>query len=245
MGIGGGVIIVPALYLLYESTNRFDSGFILIISIATSLSCIIFTSSSAAYAQYRKNMIQWTIARKLLPSLLVGSLLSGILVSSLAPSILKIFIASFLGIVALIMISSWQPKPERRLPGHVGSSLIGFGAGIASGSAGIAGGNIIVPTLIFFNVQPHKAAAVSSFLGVPIAICGAFSYFFLGSEINDPKLLGYVDKQAFLGIVFGAIIGAPLGVNIAHKASPVMLKKIFGIMLVLISLKMITDLVQP
>ena len=98
-----------------------------------------------------------------------------------------------------------------------------------------------MPTLIFFNVQPHKAAAISSFLGVAIGICGAMSYFFLRSEITDPKLLGYVDKQAFLGIVFGAIIGAPLGVNIAHKASPPLLKKIFGIVLGVVSLKMIVD----
>ena len=70
------------------------------------------------------------------------------------------------------------------------------------------------------------------------------SYFVLSSEIADPKLLGYVDKEAFLGIVFGAITGAPLGVKIAHKASPNLLKKIFGLLLILVSFKMIADLVQ-
>ena len=177
LGIGGGVVIVPALYLIYDTTNRFDSAFILIIAIATSLSCIVFTSASAAYAQYKKQMVQWHLVRKLLLSLLVGSMLSGVLVSSLDPSILKIIIASFLAAVALVMISSWQPTPERRLPGLTGSSFLGIGAGIASGSAGIAGGNIIVPTLIFFNIQPHHATATSSFLGIPIAMSGALGYF--------------------------------------------------------------------
>ena len=241
LGIGGGVIIVPALYLLYDTTSRFDSNFILIIAIATSLSCIIFTSASASYAQYKKGMVQWLIARKLLPSLLVGSMLSGILVSSLDPSILKIIIASFLAAVALVMISSWQPKPERRLPGIAGSSLLGAGAGIASGSAGIAGGNIIVPTLIFFNVQPHHATATSSFLGIPIAMSGALGYFLISPELVDPNLFGYVDKPAFIGIVLGAISGAPLGVRIAHRASPQLLKKLFGITLSLVSFRMFYD----
>ena len=241
LGIGGGVVIVPALYLIYETTNRFDSAFILIIAIATSLSCIVFTSASAAYAQYKKQMVQWHLVRKLLLSLLVGSMLSSIVVSSLDPSILKIIIASFLAAVALVMISSWQPTPERRLPGLTGSSFLGIGAGIASGSAGIAGGNIIVPTLIFFNIRPHHATATSSFLGIPIAMSGALGYFLLSPGLIDPNLVGYVDKDAFIGIVLGAISGAPLGVRLAHKTSPQLLKKIFGIMLSVVSFRMFYD----
>ena len=122
-----------------------------------------------------------------------------------------------------------------------GSSLLGLGVGIASGSAGIAGGNIIVPTLIFFNVQPHHATATSSFLGVPIAMSGALGYFLVSPELVDPNLFGYVDKPAFIGIVLGAISGAPLGVRIAHRASPQLLKKLFGITLSLVSFRMFYD----
>ena len=107
--------------------------------------------------------------------------------------------------------------------------------------AGIAGGNIIVPTLIFFNIQPHHATATSSFLGIPIAMSGALGYFLLSPGLIDPNLVGYVDKDAFIGIVLGAISGAPMGVRLAHKTSPQLLKKIFGIMLSVVSFRMFYD----
>ena len=70
---------------------------------------------------------------------------------------------------------------------------------------------------------------------------GALGYFLLSPELIDPKLLGYVDKNAFIGIVMGAISGAPLGVRLAHKTSPQLLKRIFGIMLCVVSLRMFYD----
>ncbi|MDC0214642.1 sulfite exporter TauE/SafE family protein [Gammaproteobacteria bacterium] len=241
LGIGGGVIIVPALYLLYGSSDRFESPIMPVVAIATSLTCIIFTSASAAFAQYRRAMVLWDPAIKLLPALLIGSLLASFIIPSLPPALIKSAVAIFLALVAVVMATSWQPSPQLKFPGYLGASAVGLGAGFISGSAGIAGGNVIVPTLIFFNTPAHNATATSSFLGIPIALAGSLGYFWFAPEIINPELIGYVDQKAFICIVIGSVIAAPVGVKIAHSVSPALLKRVFGILLAAVSTKMIVD----
>jgi uncharacterized membrane protein YfcA len=137
------------------------------------------------------------------------------------------------------MLTNWKPQPNRLLPGYAGSSLIGVVAGLIAGLAGIAGGNVIVPTLIFFNIPAHNATATASTLGVPIAGVGAIGYFVLAPANDLPNLFGYMDGVAFLSIVIGAVITAPLGVKFAQKVPADSLKKIFGAMLGLVSLRML------
>ncbi len=241
LGIGGGIIIVPTLYLVYNATNRFDDSSVLIVAIATSLSCIVFTSASAAYAQYRRKMVLWELVVKLLPWLLIGSVLASYLIPVVPTLVLKSAIAFFLISIAIVMISSWQPPAERFFPGYFGSGLIGTSAGFVAGSAGIAGGNVIVPTLIFFNIPPHNSTATSSFLGIPIALSASLGYLFFSPELTHPELIGYIDKKAFISIVLGSALAAPIGVKVAHKISPTLLKKIFGSMLILASSRMLID----
>ena len=229
------------LSLYFDLSGRFDDELALIAAIATSLACIIFTSSSAAYAQYQKKMVNWEVVRKFLPWLVLGSFSAGYLIPMLPATVIKTGISLFLACLAVIMISSWQPPAVRRLPGHVGSSLIGLGAGLVSGSAGIAGGNVIVPTLVYLNVPPHNATATSSVLGIPIAVMGTLGYFILAPDTSDSRLLGYVDIFAFIPIVVGSVIFAPIGVKVAHKIKPLRLKKIFGLLLIIASARMLID----
>jgi len=239
LGIGGGVVIVPALSIYFDATDRFSHESSLLIAVATSLSCIVFTSASAAFTQYRANKVLWPIASKLVAFLLLGSFVSGYLAPLLPAELFRLFIGVFLALVATVMIFVWQPAPHRQLPGVVGCGGIGIGGGLLAGMAGIAGGNVIVPTLIYFNVPVHNATATSSALGVPIALMGAFGYFLLSPPLADPRLLGYIDVTAFVPIVIGAIVAAPLGVKTAHRVAAAKLKRMFAVLLVFVSLRLI------
>jgi len=243
LGIGGGVVIVPALALSYDFSGRFAPEYSLLVAVATSLACIVFTSASAAYTQYRAGKVRWDIFRKLMVFLLLGSFSAGFIAPALPPGVFRTFIGLFLGFVAVVMLSSWQPHPHRRFPSALGAAGIGLGGGVAAGLAGIAGGNVIVPTLVYFNTPIHNATATSSALGVPIALMGSVGYVLSARVDATMGPLGYIDLYAFAPIVVGALIAAPAGVKFAHRVAAPKLRRTFGALLVVVSLRMLYSVV--
>lgn len=247
LGIGGGVVIVPALVILFELGSAHGVADITVIAVATSMSCIIFTSASAAYTQYRADKINWTLFKRLVPFFVLGSFCAGLIAPLIDAGLLRILIGVFLTLVATVMVFDWQPSAERPLPSSLsGSGIgtgigtgIGFSGGLISGTAGIAGGNVIVPTLIYFNVPVHNATATSSAMGVPIALFGALGYA-LG--VNQPEhqtwMLGYIDLRSWVWITAAAIAAAPLGVRLAHKIPATTLKRTFGGLLFIVAARM-------
>jgi uncharacterized protein len=109
--------------------------------------------------------------------------------------------------------------------------LLGLAAGTLSGLIGIGGGTIVVPVLVFFfGLSQHMAQGTTLALLVPpIGILAAWTYY---KE-------GYVDLHIASFICLGFIIGGLIGAKMATYFSNIMLERIFGVALLLISLKMI------
>jgi len=109
--------------------------------------------------------------------------------------------------------------------------LLGLTAGIFSGVIGIGGGIIIVPALVFlFGLSQHQAQGTTLALLVPpIGILAAWTYY----------RQGYVNLQIAAFICIGFFFGSLLGAKIATGLSDTTLEKVFGVALLLISLKMI------
>lgn len=240
LGIGGGVVIVPALIVLFDLAGLFDAHSATAIAVATSLSCIVFTSLSAASAQIRAAMVDWDIVRRWSFFVIIGSFLSGSLAAQLPTMAFRGFIGAFLLFVAFVMLTSWKPSAHRTRPGTGLSALLGTAGGLISGIAGIGGGNVIVPTLIYFNTPVHRATATSSTLGVPIALAGALGYIISGwGQVEGEWMLGWVYLPAFFAIMLTAILFAPLGVKVAHRVAPLPLRRVFGGLLILVSGRML------
>ena len=108
---------------------------------------------------------------------------------------------------------------------------LGLVAGIFSGLIGIGGGVIIVPALIFlFGLSQHQAQGTTLALLVPpIGFLAAWTYY----------KQGYVDLRIAALICMGFFFGGLLGAKIATKLSNILLERVFGVALLLISLKMI------
>jgi uncharacterized membrane protein YfcA len=109
--------------------------------------------------------------------------------------------------------------------------LIGLAAGFMSGMVGIGGGVVIVPMLVYFLAFDQKMAqGTTLFMFMfPIGILGVINYYKNGS----------IDIKTALVIMSTFIIGAYFGSKAALKFDQDMLKKIFGIFLALVSLKLI------
>ena len=112
-----------------------------------------------------------------------------------------------------------------------GSIGIGIIAGIASGMFGIGGGLVMVPALVYlFNFTQHQAQGTSlAVLTAPVVFLGALKYF------NE----GNVNLKMALFIAISFVIGAYLGAVLVHKISDPTLKRMFGVLLLIMSIKMI------
>lgn len=109
--------------------------------------------------------------------------------------------------------------------------VLGMVAGVLSGLIGIGGGIIIVPALLFiFGFSQHQAQGTTLALMVPpIGILAAWAYY----------KQGYVDFHAAIFIGIGFLAGSFLGAKVATNVSGIVLERIFGAALLLISLRMI------
>ena len=109
--------------------------------------------------------------------------------------------------------------------------FLGLGAGILSGVIGIGGGVVIVPALIFlFGLSQHQAQGTTLALLVPpIGLLAAWTYY------NQ----GYVNLKIAAFICLGFFLGGFIGAKIATGLTVTVLQKVFGVSLLLISLKMI------
>lgn len=240
LGIGGGVVIVPALLLLFEA-HGLPIEIAAPLAVGTSLATIIFTSLAAARAQLRRRTVDWQIARQWTPYLVLGSLASGHFANLFPPGWLPLFIGLFLALAAIIMFANWRPAPHRSMPGGLRGGSIGFGTGLTAGLAGIGGGNIIVPTLVFFNVPVLRATATSSALGVPIALFGSLGFIWAGWHVAElpAGTLGYLHWPAALALLSMSVLSAPAGVALAHRLPGGLLKRIFALVLILAALRVL------
>ncbi len=252
LGIGGGIIIVPALILLFDRSGVLAGAMagpasITLIAVGTSLATIIFTSAAGARVQMRAGMVDWSIVRRFTALLVFGSYVAGFVAALLPDVTLRVLIGAFLGVVATVMLTNWRPAPHRVLPGKYGCASIAGGAGLVSGVAGIGGGNVIVPTLVYFNIPIHRATATATTLGFPIAVAGTLGYIhrgFADTRLAD-GLLGYLYLPALLAIVSTTILFAPLGVRVAHRLAPAPLRRAFGVLLVIVSARMCWAALAP
>ena len=109
--------------------------------------------------------------------------------------------------------------------------LVGFAAGVLSGLIGIGGGVVIVPALVFlFGLSQHTAQGTSlAMLVPPVGLLAAWTYY----------KNGFVDLKIAALLCAGLFVGGLLGARFATGISNAALEKVFGVALLLISLKMI------
>ncbi|MGD8571234.1 MAG: sulfite exporter TauE/SafE family protein [Gammaproteobacteria bacterium] len=239
-GVGGGLIVVPALAYIFVLLDVTSTS-LMQLAVGTSLAVIIVTSLSSVIAHHRHGAVQWNLAGRIAPFIAAGAL-AGAFVASRVPSAqLKIIFAVVEIIIALQMYLEFKPKPARTLPGTPKLGVISGAIGLVSAVVGIGGGTMMVPYLTWCNVEIHKAVATSAACGVPIALAGSLGFIVLVPPAVDlpDNAIGFIYWPAFLGIAVATVLAAPLGAKLAHRLSTRHLRRIFAIFLGLIGLSML------
>ncbi|GAC1620435.1 MAG: sulfite exporter TauE/SafE family protein [Nevskia sp.] len=239
-GVGGGLIIVPALAWLLPQQGVGDSA-VMQTAIGTSLAVIGLTSIASMRAHQARGGVVWPLFWRLAPGIVAGSLIGAWIAHDLSAGALKRVVGIGALLIALQMMLDFKPKTARPLPGSAGLATAGGIIGTLSALIGIGGGSLTVPLLNGYGIEMRRAVGTSAACGVPIAWAGALGFAVngLGVAGRAPWSLGYLDLAAFAGIAATSVFTAPLGARLAHGLSPIVLKRAFAGFLVLVGLRML------
>ncbi|SDC57186.1 Uncharacterized membrane protein YfcA [Acinetobacter marinus] len=233
-GVGGGLTIVPILYLVFLQQG-YEPTIVMHMALGTSLATIIITSISSLSAHHKKGAVLWQVFRNLAPGLIIGAFLGAGVADLLPEHGLQLIVGFFAFWVAWRMFRTAKVEidPTAKLPSKAAQIGAGAGIGVASAIFGIGGGSLTVPYLNRHGVQMQNAVATSAACGLPIAVAGALGFMWFGAQTAEPikGAVGYVHIYAFIGISCMSFITAKLGAKVAHQLSPAMLKKCFACLL--------------
>lgn len=245
LGVGGGVVIVPMLIFCFTKQG-INPEQMMHLALGTSLASIIFTSISSFMSHHRRGAVDWSIVKKIVPGILVGTFGGTFIASRLSTGFLKAFFCIFLYTVATQMLLNKKPKASRNLPASSGMFGVGSVIGVVSALVGIGGGSLSVPFMLWCNVTAHRAIGTSAAIGFPIAVAGAVGYIVnnLHGTGLPPYSLGFVYLPALVGIVVASVFTAPLGVKLAHALPVDKLKRIFAVFLYVVATKMVWSLLH-
>lgn len=238
LGIGGGLIIVPILSSVFIYFLGIED--VVHLAIGTSLATILITSFSSVKAHHQLGNVRWDIVRTLSIGIFLGAFLGGWGSQFIANNTLAIIFGSLEIIIALMMLSNYQPNPHRELPGIAPQTAAGSVIGGLASLVGIGGGTLTTPYLVWHNVTMHQAIATSAACSLPVAAAGTFGYLLGGLNATHlPEYAtGYIYWPAFIGIVLTSYFTAPIGAKVSRHLPVKVLKKLFALLLILLAIKM-------
>lgn len=245
LGVGGGLIIVPALVFIFHA-QYFPEQIVMHLALGTSLASIIFTSLSSVRAHHAHRAVNWRVLRQITPGVVVGTLLGSALAAYLSAFFLKIFFVAFVFYVGTQLLLDIKPESARDLPGLAGMFVAGNVIGAVSSLVGIGGGTLSVPFMTWCNIKLHQAIGTSAAIGMPIALAGTVGYIVSGLATGTalpPNSVGFVYLPALGMVVVASMVTAPLGARLAHSLPVKKLKKIFAFLLFSLGIRMLVSLI--
>ncbi len=240
LGVGGGLVMVPALYYAFSVLN-FEIETKMHLALGTSLAIIIPTSIMSTRTHMKYKAVDFGLIKSFGIYIIIGVLLGTLLASKLKTAGLVLFFSIFAFLVGLffIFLKNKLEETEKNIP-KVFKIIIGNLIGFISVPLGIGGGSLSVPFMRLFGYDMRKAIGTSAAIGIVIAITGTVSMISSGAlfaNVKSPLSFGYFNLAGFLVFVPITMLAAPLGAKVVHKVSRSLISRIFGIYLIIMSIK--------
>ena len=241
LGVGGGIVLVPAFYFAFEGLGYGPEG-LMQICLATSLATIVVTSVRSVHGHNKKGAVDWAILKAWGPGIVIGSALGVVAATGLRNEALMMIFGVLGLIVGLYMAfgrAHWRLGDE--MPGMIGTAITSPVIGFLSVLMGIGGGSFGVPMMTLYNQPIHRAVATAAGFGLLIAVPSVIGFLLVGSDaVNLPPFtVGQVNLVAFALVVAMTLITTPLGVKLAHAMDPKPLKRVFAFFIMIMALNML------
>ena len=246
-GLGGGIVVVPMLTLLFHVDLRYAVG--------ASLVSVLATSSGAAAAYVREGFTNVRVGVLLEVATTVGALIGAAVAGFTPTSALAVLFGVVLLYTAIrslrprvehavlstpddwstrFRLDSDYPTPHGRQPysvRHVPAGFgIMFGAGVLSALLGIGSGIL-------------KVLAMDQVMGLPFKVSTTTSNFMIGVTAAASAGVylhrGYIDPAIAFPVMLGVLGGALLGARILTRANPQWLRRIFTVIVVVMAIEML------
>ena len=244
LGIGGGGIMVPVLTGIFLAQGV-SPLHVVHLALGTSMASIIMTSLSSSLAHHKLRNIHWFVVKGFSPGVILGAFLMTFIAARLNGIYLVVVFSVFMAYEAGQMFLNKKPKPSRIMPSNRGLFFAGSGIGGISSLVSIGGGSLTVPYLLWHNLDIKKAIATSAAIGLPISVAGSLGYLVNGylvkpvvTESSLEYTVGFIYLPAVIVISCCSFFTAPLGAKLVHRLPVGLLKKIFALLLLFLSIKM-------
>ena len=240
LGVGGGIIMVPALYYAF-SVLEFDILTRMHLSVGTSLAIIIPTSIISTRTHMEYKAVDFKMVKTFGLLIIIGVFAGTFLAVNLKTPELVLFFAFFSFGVGLFFIFFRDkllenPKKISKLIKNISGLLIGF----ISVPLGIGGGSLMVPFLRTFGYDIRTSIGTAAAVGFLIALTGTMTMIISGSiidNVNTPFSFGYINLLGFIVFVPITMVMARIGAKVVYKINKKLLSRIFGCFLLLVSVR--------
>ena len=240
LGVGGGIVMVPALYYAFTVLD-FDIVTRKHLSVGTSLAIIIPTSIISTMTHKEYDAVDFKMVRSFGVFILAGVIGGTFLAVNLKTPALVLFFSIFALMVGLFFIFLREklvdnPKQISAIVKNISGVIIGF----ISVPLGIGGGSLMVPFMRTFGYDIRKSIGTAAAVGFLIAVTGTVTMITGGKiidNVNTPYSVGYINLLGFAVFVPVTMVMARIGAKVVHKIDKKLLSKIFGIFLILVSIR--------
>jgi uncharacterized membrane protein YfcA len=241
LGVGGGIVIVPALDAALELSGV-PPGIALHLAVATSMATIVPTSLSSARSHARRGSVDAAVMRRWAAPVLLGALAGSLAASRLDARI----VAAVFGCVALASaVKMLLPLDDVVLrpsvPGGLAGAVVPAAIGAVSAVMGIGGGTLTVPALTLCGIPVHRAVGTAALAGLFISVPATLGYLFAPALDSSgvPLVVGHVSLIGFAIVAPVSLSVAPLGVRLAHALDRRHLAMAFGLFLLVVAVRML------
>ena len=240
LGVGGGIIMVPALYYAFTVLD-FDILTRMHLSVGTSLAIIIPTSIISTKTHMEYDAVDFKMVKSFGIFILIGVILGTFLAVNLKTPPLVLFFSIFAFMVGLFFIFLREklvdnPKKISNVVKNISGIIIGF----ISIPLGIGGGSLMVPFMRTFGYDIRKSIGTAAAIGFLISVSGAVTMIIGGKiidNVNTPFSIGYINLLGFIVFVPVTMVMARIGAKVVYKIDRKLLSKIFGVFLIIVSVR--------
>ena len=240
LGIGGGMTLVPILSALFAA-QALAPEHTVHLALGTAMASIIFTSSASVRAHHKRGAVDWTVARRLAPGMVLGAALATLASGFISQRALALAFAAIVYAGAVQMLFGGRPSVARALPATPAMLAVGIAIGVICGLVSAGGAFLTVPFMLLCGVPVLAAIGTAAAIGIPVAVVGTVGFVASGWRVGGlpEATLGFVFLPALAALVVGSVLMAPVGAHLAHRLPVATLKRIFALLLLALATRMV------